>query len=110
MVLGACHDCKVDLLETAKTVCLASGSNAGTRIEGGMNNCGRLNDGRGKGVLREASYSWYGLVMSNGEHKDCCKHSVGRPEACKSVHKGDTRSYYLLQRRGQEGMEGCPMI
>lgn len=94
----------MDLLEAAKTVCLASGSNAGTRIEGGMSSRGRLNNGKETGVLREASYSWYGLGQSNEEDKDCCKHSVGRPRVCKNVHKGDTRIHYLLQTRGQEGI------
>ena len=53
-------------------------------------------------MVREASQSWEGVYVSNGEDKDCCKHSDGRPKECKmNVDEGDTK--ILLQRRGQEG-------
>ena len=92
------------LLEAANTDCLASGSNAGIGMEGDINSSGRFERWQRKGVLREASHSWYSLCMSDREDKDRCKHSVGRPRVCKNVQECAQGGHKdLLQRRGQEG-------
>ena len=80
------------LLAASNSVCLASSSKAGTRREGGMDSFVRLKDSRReKGARRSFSQLVQLLVMSNGEHNNSCKHSVGRGKVCKNVHDGTQR-------------------
>lgn len=60
-------------------------------------------------MVREAPHSWCKLCMSNGEEKNGCKHSVGRPRECQmNVHEGDTRILYFIAQEGPRGKGRLP--
>lgn len=91
------------LVEAGSTVCLASGSNAGTGNEEGMNLRGRLNDGRQKCVLKEASHSWCSLGIYLTEKTTIVgSGQLAGGGVCKNVHGGDTKMYSRMGgRRGK---------
>lgn len=111
MAVSACHDCTISVLEAGNAVCLAKGSNTYTGKEGGMNNCDGLNDGRQKGVVNEASHSWYCLWACPREKATMVASTQLAEGECAMMCRRGTQRYIPEEGpRGKGKRNGCSVI